>query len=68
MSRLGLKVQDDVALQTGKLNPPHIYLPWIMVDGAHIEEKEIMDDIVKWACKNYKGDVKLDECKSHVKR
>ena len=39
-----------------------------MVDGRHIneQENEIKDNIVKWACKNYKGDVKLDECKNYV--
>ena len=65
---LGRMVLDDVAKQTAKLNPPHLYLPWIMVDGTHIgdQENEIKDDIVKWACKNYKGDVKLDECKIYV--
>ena len=60
-------VYDLQAMKTDRLVPPHTYLPWITVDGQHdvAQEREIIVDIVKWACKSYKGNIKLDACKDY---
>ena len=33
-------VQEELAFDIAMLNPPHQYLPWIIVDGTHIASQE----------------------------
>ena len=55
-------IQLVAAGRTARLYPPLKYLPWITVNDDHDEtkEKDIIADLNRWACKNYKGDIKLD--------
>ena len=50
-----------VEKMTAALIPPHTHLPWITVNGEHNinHELKIVNNLVKWACENYKGDIKL---------
>jgi interferon gamma-inducible protein 30 len=50
-------------------DPNHKYVPWITVNGVHDETAEgnIFDDLVTFACQNYKGSVKIDACSSMKK-
>lgn len=51
-------------------DPNHKYVPWITVNGVHDEtaEGDIFDDLLGWACKNYKGSVKIDACTTKKQR
>ena len=53
----------EYAIKTGNLNPPHDYVPWIVINGVHTEEleQEALDDLVKLVCKLYSGK-KPEEC------
>ena len=51
------------ALITGALNPPHKYVPWIVINGVHTEamQQEAQSDLAKVVCSTYTG-VKPKEC------
>ena len=40
-------------------------MPWFTVDGTHDEvtQKDILENLVKWACANYKGASRIAACK-----
>ena len=61
---VGNKIQHDVADQTESLFPAHQYVPWIVVNNKHDSATEnlVMDDLLGYVCKNYKGTVKIDAC------
>ena len=50
----------EIGLKTGRVN----YVPWVVVNGKHCEKNnnQIQDNLLKFACENYKGDVKIDAC------
>ena len=43
--------------KTESLDPPHNYVPWIVVDGQHDNEIQTaaMNDLVGLVCKLYEG-------------
>jgi interferon gamma-inducible protein 30 len=45
------------AVETAALQPPHEYVPWIVVNGIHTEkiQDEISDDMLKFVCSHFKG-------------
>ena len=47
--------------KTESLDPPHNYVPWIVVDGQHDDEIQnaAMDNLVGLVCKLYKVTVEL---------
>lgn len=55
-SKLGNQLEHLNALKTGSLQPPHKYVPWIVVNGQHTDEiqNEAQTDLVKFVCKTYK--------------
>ena len=54
-----------MALATEKLNPPHQYVPWIVVNGAHSSSSEnaIQNNMVNYVCSIYTGPEKIAACK-----
>lgn len=54
----------EYAVRTGKLNPPHNYVPWLVINGHHTEamQDEAWKDLVGIICKLYNGPSKPQEC------
>ena len=63
----GEKLMHEYAVKTGSLDPPHKYVPWIVINGEHTEEleQEAFDDLVGLVCKLYSGK-KPGECQQHL--
>jgi len=51
----GNALQHEAALQTNSLDPPHKYVPWIVVNGKYDPNTgdQIVDDLFKYICKTY---------------
>lgn len=51
------KLLHDAAVRTGRLDPPHKYVPWIVVNGAHSDEMQnaAQENLLKFVCDAYKG-------------
>ncbi|GCC20601.1 gamma-interferon-inducible lysosomal thiol reductase-like isoform X2 [Chiloscyllium punctatum] len=60
---LGNKLMHHNAELTRALNPPHEYVPWILVNGKHTEdlEDEAMNSLFNLICNTYSG-VKPKAC------
>ena len=56
-----------IAQKTESLNPPHDYVPWIVIDGMHTEKlvDEAFKDLKGLVCKLYSG-VLPKECQANV--
>ena len=35
---MGNKLEHEMAVKTGQLNPPHRYVPWVTLSGVSVEE------------------------------
>uniref|UniRef100_UPI00398EDEB9 gamma-interferon-inducible lysosomal thiol reductase n=1 Tax=Pristiophorus japonicus TaxID=55135 RepID=UPI00398EDEB9 len=55
---LGNKLMHQNAELTRALNPPHDYVPWILVNGKHTDdlENEAMNSLFNLVCKTYSGE------------
>lgn len=55
------------AEETDRLSPAHNYVPWIVANGKHdvTDENQILDNLVKWACDNFKGE-KIEACQQYI--
>ena len=55
VGKLGNNLQHDFAVLTEQLNPPHKYVPWIVLNGIHTEEiqNEAQADLIGLICKTY---------------
>ncbi|XP_061587205.1 gamma-interferon-inducible lysosomal thiol reductase [Cololabis saira] len=53
----GNQLMHQNALQTGALNPPHKYVPWVTINGEHTEElqNKAMSSLFTLVCSLYKG-------------
>lgn len=51
----GKKLELEYAGQTDSLQPPHKYVPWVVVDGQPIYED--YEDVDAYICKAYKGEL-----------
>ncbi|XP_077214330.1 gamma-interferon-responsive lysosomal thiol protein-like isoform X1 [Tasmannia lanceolata] len=49
----GKKLELQYANETGHLNPPHTYVPWVVVDGQPLNED--YENFKTYVCKAYKG-------------
>jgi interferon gamma-inducible protein 30 len=60
----GNALQHKIAMTTEALNPPHKYVPWMVVDGQHTDDIQnaLGDNMVQYVCKNYKGANKAAAC------
>ena len=64
---LGNRLEHEMALKTGALEPDHTYVPWITLEGVHTEkiENEAENNLVKLICKTYKGSPKPQACEEY---
>ncbi|KAL0489535.1 hypothetical protein AKO1_010468 [Acrasis kona] len=46
-------IMHENAQETAQLQPPHKYVPWLVIDGQHIEDYG--DDLLGYVCARYKG-------------
>ena len=55
-SRTGNQLQHLYAVQTGSLQPPHQYVPWITINDEHTEDMQAQaeKDLVGLICTSYK--------------
>ena len=60
----------DYAVRTAKLDPPHTYVPWIVVGGRHDDDAQeaISDSLLKYVCDNYHGPDKSVDCEMFERR
>eukprot|EP01017_Pseudomicrothorax_dubius_P001632 TRINITY_DN0_c5852_g1_i1.p2 TRINITY_DN0_c5852_g1~~TRINITY_DN0_c5852_g1_i1.p2 ORF type:complete len:130 (-),score=34.11 TRINITY_DN0_c5852_g1_i1:38-427(-) len=58
----GNLLEHKMAQQTNALNPPHRYVPWVVVNGQHNvkDESEILSNLLEYACKH--STVQIPEC------
>ena len=61
---LGNQLMHKNAVETAALQPPHKYVPWVVVDGVPTDA--ITDDMLGWICDHYKGP-KPSACSSRNK-
>jgi len=57
VSDQGNKWQHMMALQTEALNPPHTWVPWIVLNGVHNDQiqAEATADLIQLICDTYQG-------------
>ena len=50
-------LEHEMAEKTASLKPPHMYVPWITVNGDHTEkiQDKITSNMLKYVCNFYKG-------------
>lgn len=65
----GNKFEHEMALKTDALSPPHQYVPWITVNGAHSDsvQSSVQSDMLTYVCKTYKG-TKPAACNASTKK
>ncbi|GAB4860239.1 hypothetical protein Ancab_011719 [Ancistrocladus abbreviatus] len=59
-SGYGEKLELEYAAETSALQPPHEYVPWVVVDGQPLYED--YENFISYICKAYKGSVALSAC------
>ena len=66
-SSQGNELEHEMAVATNSLNPPHTYVPWIVIDGVHTESLQTacQDDLLRVVCSKYTG-TKPAGCKKYL--
>ncbi|KAF5744483.1 gamma-interferon-inducible lysosomal thiol reductase-like isoform X1 [Tripterygium wilfordii] len=59
-SGFGKELELQYAAETNDLQPPHEYVPWVVVDGQPLYEE--YQDFISYICKAYKGTKVLKAC------
>ena len=56
-SEIGNLIMHKYATETGALDPPHQYVPWIVVNGEHTEDIQMsmMINMLDYICRIYDG-------------
>ncbi|WMV32032.1 hypothetical protein MTR67_025417 [Solanum verrucosum] len=52
------------AAETNALQPPHKYVPWVVVDGQPLYDDYM--DFISFICKAYKGTAPVPSCSSSI--
>jgi interferon gamma-inducible protein 30 len=52
-SPLGAKLEMEFAAETDRLQPPHKYVPWVLVNGEPLLDN--YEDVAAYVCKAYQG-------------
>ncbi|KAJ4978738.1 hypothetical protein NE237_009518 [Protea cynaroides] len=63
-SARGKELELYYADKTGSLQPPHKYVPWVVVDNQPLYED--YENFITYVCKAYKGNPEPQACKSQV--
>jgi interferon gamma-inducible protein 30 len=66
VSKEGNELEHDMAVKTESLNPPHTYVPYVVVNGVHSDDiqTDITDSVFDYVCKTYMGTNKSSNCPS----
>jgi interferon gamma-inducible protein 30 len=51
----GNNYQHQMAVKTGNLNPPHQFVPWIIVNGSHDYQDQAESNLLAVVCHLYTG-------------
>ncbi|CAL1368793.1 unnamed protein product [Linum trigynum] len=65
-SGYGEKLELKYAAETNELEPPHQYVPWVVVDGKPLYEE--YENVISYICEAYKGTATPKACSSQVSR
>ena len=51
-----------MGVATESLDPTHNYVPWLVIDGEHTEDKqsEAMEDLLAYVCNAYQVNRKIN--------
>ncbi|XP_059297721.1 gamma-interferon-responsive lysosomal thiol protein-like [Lycium ferocissimum] len=60
----GKELELSYAAETNALQPPHKYVPWVVVDGQPLYDD--YTDFISFICKAYKGTAPVPGCSSSV--
>ncbi|KAI5392097.1 hypothetical protein KIW84_076766 [Lathyrus oleraceus] len=58
----GKSIEQKFAKETADLNPPHNFVPWVVINNQALKEDYL--NFVAYICKAYKGNLKPDACGS----
>mmetsp|Transcript_21086 Transcript_21086/g.42879 ORF Transcript_21086/g.42879 Transcript_21086/m.42879 type:complete len:210 (+) Transcript_21086:383-1012(+) len=63
-SEEGNQLVHEMAAKTEALDPPHTYVPWIVVDGVHNDDiqDKVSTGLLEYVCSEYKGPNKSLDC------
>lgn len=63
----GNHLEHEMAMKTNALNPPHQYVPWIVVNGVHTDaiQESAQSDLMHLVCQTYTG-VQPHACRIHA--
>ncbi|KAK6927133.1 Gamma interferon inducible lysosomal thiol reductase GILT [Dillenia turbinata] len=64
-SGYGLELELQYANETNSLEPPHQYVPWVVVNGEPLYED--YEDFVTYVCKAYKGSAVPNACSDSLR-
>ncbi|KAJ6316027.1 hypothetical protein OIU78_019330 [Salix suchowensis] len=59
----GAKIQAFYGYETAHLDPPHMFLPWVVVNNKSLGKD--YRNFTTYICNEYKGKVQPDACKLH---
>ncbi|EEC05500.1 gamma-interferon-inducible lysosomal thiol reductase-like [Ixodes scapularis] len=60
----GIELQERMSKATWSLDPPHSYVPWVLVNGAHTDEQQAMaqSNLLQLVCDSLPADKKPPAC------
>ena len=60
----GIELEHEAAVKTDSLDPPHQFVPYVVVNGEHDDDvqNDISDSLFKYVCKAYLGPNKSSAC------
>ncbi|XVF55038.1 hypothetical protein PTKIN_Ptkin06aG0004400 [Pterospermum kingtungense] len=61
-SGYGNVLEKQYAAETAQLNPPHKFVPWVLVNGQPLQED--FKNFVSYVCKAYRGEKVPEACQS----
>ena len=63
-SQEGNELEHEMAIKTEALNPPHTYVPYVVVNGVHDDDiqTDVTDSLFDYICKTYTGTKKSSNC------
>jgi len=59
-------LEHEMAQKTNSLQPPHRWVPWVVVDGAHDDKITDVADLVEYLCKKRSDRNELQICNSKI--